>query len=62
MVNMLIVASIVDEKFTSGKQCSKDNVPNILENLWILGINDTTVVITASTSSSTFIMILNMSS
>ena len=52
---MLIVAAIVDDKFTSRKQCWKDDVPNILENLWISGIDDTTIVITASTSSSTFV-------
>ena len=51
---MLIVADINDDKFTSGKQCWKYDVPNILENLWILGIDDTTVVITASVSSSMF--------
>ena len=55
---MLIVAPIIDDKFTSGKQCWEDDEPNILENVWILGIDDTRVVIIdlvySSTSVSSF--------
>ena len=53
MVGMLIVTPIIDEKFTSEKECWEDDEPNILGKIWILGMDDRRVVITASGSSST---------